>query len=211
MAIQVYQEDIARVAEKVITARQSGARSYTIGETVFRLDVGGYCARFVRQCHEAAMGLHPFRWEFCAPDAIEMEENLRLARHQVENAQRGDIIAFNRNSGPHGHIGIYLGNGKVAENTISGRRGNPRKPGTKISRIDEIGRWRITGFYRPLPNGDEIRLINLDSPGYTQVIECNLSIEQGTARADVRPLLEALGYEVIPHIIDQRKIYVRKI
>ena len=53
-----------------------------------------------------------------------------------------------------------------------------------------------------------IRVVNL--PG-SDVIECNCRIENGTARVDLRSLLEGLGYDVISdHLADQNKIYVRK-
>ncbi len=46
-------------------------------------------------------------------------------------------------------------------------------------------------------------------PG-SHVIECNPVIEDGVARCDLRPLVEALGREVIPnHIKEQGKIYIR--
>jgi len=46
-------------------------------------------------------------------------------------------------------------------------------------------------------------------PG-TTVIDCNAVIENGTTRCNLRPLSESLGYEVIDHIEDQGKIYIRE-
>ena len=207
------QRDVAEVAEAAVFARQAGARTYPVGQTVFDLHERGYCARFIRQCHEAAMGISPWSWEFSSPDALTMEENLRLARHEVHDPQRGDIIAFNRNSGPHGHIAIYLGDGLVAENTSFGSRGDPRAAGTKITRIGErgLGAWRVTGYYRPLPGALEPRLVNLDSASHAEVIACNLRIEEGVARVDLRALLDALGYSLsAEHLATQGKLYLRR-
>ncbi len=46
-------------------------------------------------------------------------------------------------------------------------------------------------------------------PG-SNVIACRPEIEDGVARVDLRPLAEALGYEVYDHITDQGKIYLRE-
>ncbi len=44
-------------------------------------------------------------------------------------------------------------------------------------------------------------------PG-TEVIECAAAVEDGTTRAALRPLAEALGYQVHDHIKDQGKVYL---
>lgn len=41
-----------------------------------------------------------------------------------------------------------------------------------------------------------------------RAVDCNLRLENGTARADVRPLAEALGMTVTDHIKDQGKVYI---
>jgi len=47
-------------------------------------------------------------------------------------------------------------------------------------------------------------------PG-SAVIDCNLTIEDGVARCDLRPLAEVLGAEVhSEHLKEQNKIYIRK-
>ena len=42
-----------------------------------------------------------------------------------------------------------------------------------------------------------------------QVVDCSARLEGGITRADLRPLAEALGYQVHDHIADQGKIYLR--
>jgi len=42
------------------------------------------------------------------------------------------------------------------------------------------------------------------------VIECAARLEGGVLRANVRALLEALGYQVYDHVRDQGKVYVRR-
>ncbi len=45
-------------------------------------------------------------------------------------------------------------------------------------------------------------------PG-SHIIDCNPELEGGTTRADLRPVLESVGYELIPHL-DRNRIYARK-
>ncbi len=42
-----------------------------------------------------------------------------------------------------------------------------------------------------------------------EVIGCSARVEEGAMRADLRPLLEALGYTVYDRLADQNKVYVR--
>ncbi len=44
-------------------------------------------------------------------------------------------------------------------------------------------------------------------PG-NELIECSARLENGVTRCDLRPLAEALGYEVHDHISDQGKVYL---
>mgnify|MGYP001565152351 CR=1 FL=1 len=145
------QSDVADVAEAVVTAKRKGADSINIGRVTFTLHDTGLCARFVRECHEAVLGLAEYAWSYAAANAIGMEAKLKAAGLAVAPPRRGDVVAFNRGSGVNGHIAIYLGNGQVAENTISGKRGNPLVAGHKITPLASIGEARVTGYYRPLP------------------------------------------------------------
>lgn len=42
-----------------------------------------------------------------------------------------------------------------------------------------------------------------------QVVVCNVKLEGGTTRCDLRPLAEALGFVVTPHL-EQDKVYLKK-
>ncbi len=69
-------------------------------------------------------------------------------------------------------------------------------------------RWSVIGEVSPR---QRLMVINLDAPEGKQVIGCSPRIEDGRTRADIRPLLESLGYEVnATHLHDQHKIYVRR-
>lgn len=57
------------------------------------------------------------------------------------------------------------------------------------------------------PAGDEVKIVLL--PG-SQVIPCRAKVEHEVTRVDVRPLAQALGYEVYDHIPDQGKVYLRR-
>ena len=205
------QRDVAAIAEAAVQARLVGKTTYAHGQTVIDLDEPDYCARKVRQWHEAAMELAPWRWEFSSPNAMHMESILRTARKRVDEPERGDILFFNREGGPHGHVGIFLGGGDVVEGTTATDRGKPRAAGVKISRIAEIGARRITGCYRTLARARELRLVNEDAPKGRRIVECGLRIENGVARANVRELLQALGYIVnASRLLTDGKISVRR-
>lgn len=134
-------QDIRDIARAAAEEAQRGRLHYAVDGVTFDLTEGGMCNRFCRQVHEAALGLAAFAWLWARRYAIWTDYDMREAGLEVRNPEEADIVCFDgtapRNSTP-GHIGIYLGGGEVAENTSSGRRGNPRRPGTKISRIEAI-------------------------------------------------------------------------
>jgi len=82
---------------------------------------------------------------------------------------------------------------------------NKTCPGTNLS-LAEMRGWvheaLSSGSYFP---GDPRIVLLPDST----VVDCAARLENGTTRADLRPLTEALGYEVHEHIRDQGKIYLR--
>lgn len=199
--------DVARVAAEAVAARKAGKRSVTISGITFDLETGGYCARFVRQCHEAALGRGEWTWGYNAPTAYDMERRLQANAAIVGTPAIGDIVGLSTSCRPPGHIAIYAGDGHIYENT-SAVRGDPRAPGTKRSPLDLA---RVTHYYRVLPQADApapLRVVLL--PG-SCVVGCSPEIADGVTRCDLRPLAEALGYEVIAeHIPTQNKIYLRK-
>lgn len=102
----------------------------------FDLDAGGMCNRFVRQVFETALKLTPYTWTFRAAEAWQTLAKLRPWEVPVTDRKPGDILGC---PGDPGHIALYLGDvygdGRelVAENTISTKRGYPRRAGTKVS------------------------------------------------------------------------------
>ena len=117
----------------------------------------------------------------------------------------GDIIGLNKQSHWAGHIGIFIGGGLFAENTSSSSRGDPRAAGTKISPISAV-LSELSGYFRPFES-DSIRLILQKADG-PYVIACNLKVEGGVSRVDLRAVAEALGFEVTDHLQDQGKVYL---
>lgn len=81
-------------------------------------------------------------------------------------------------------------------------------PGTRVTKewVHEELRRRIEGGSVP---PTELKVI-LGTGPEPEVIDCNAGVENGVTRSDLRPVAEALGYEVIDHIADQNKIYLRK-
>lgn len=145
--------DVRRIAREAVAARVAGESRVTIGTQTFDLTEGGMCLRFVRQCEEAAQGLQPHDWRFDSRYAVWADYKLRRAGLEVADHEHADIVCFNRGASEQdtpGHIGIYLGDGLVAENTISARRGQPRAAGTKLTALADIGPERAM-FFATLP------------------------------------------------------------
>jgi hypothetical protein len=195
--------DVARIARIVCQQRQRGMLRHQIRQVVFDLRQVGRCAQFVRECHEAALGLAEYTWEYRAPSAAMMECKLKAAGLAVAIPEPGDIVAVNggvpperwddwawqKAEGRYGHIAIFLGEGSMAENTSSRQRG----PGHVISPRAAV-QDRITGYYRALPSpADEVAVFLL--PG-RKAVECHARVEDGVTRVELRPFVEALGYSV---------------
>jgi len=142
--------DVARIARAAGEAGDRGEGHLKIEHVEFDLDATGWCARFVRQVHEAALGLPPFGWPWSSDTARHMEDKLVANHKRTDEPVPGDIIAMNRGTGRRGHIGIWLGDGLLAENTSS----IPRNPGTSISKLSEIAH-EVSGYYRVLPTPDD--------------------------------------------------------
>lgn len=154
----------------------------------------GYCTRFIRQVHECALGLAPYEWAYRAADARQLESNLERAGLRIDKPEPGDVVCLNDDSsGRYGHVAILVDKGLLAENTSSGRRGNPREPGTKLTPFGARLKKRVTGYYATMPaSKEELRTV--------------LMIEHGTGK-----VLDS--FELVPggnHIEDQGKVYVKR-
>jgi len=208
----------ADVAEDVVAKLHSQSSVTMDGhhfQKIYRRDNGsikGMCSMFVRQCCEVAFGWRDHEYstsqndnpQFFGGSAKETEALLKGAGLSTTQPVRGDVVCFNRNTGQYGHIGVFLGGNRFAENTSSRSRG----PGTVISNLDSMPN-RITGYYHlALENAAVVRTFLL--PG-SELIPCRPEIEDGVCRADLRTLAEALGYEVIAnHLAEDGKIYIRR-
>ena len=192
--------DVRRIAREVVEARAAGKRTHKIGKTTFDLTKGGYCLRFVRQCHEAAAGGSEFSWPHRAQYAIQTMHRLMAAGLEVpyKDRESADIVTFDKGkpvTATPGHIGIYLGKDLVAENTSSGKRGTPRAAGTKVSTLASIGPARAQ-FFRTVPGGA--------IPPEEALTEV-LVIDHATGAVVGRFQMVKGGN----HVADQGKVYVR--
>lgn len=212
--------DLATTAETVVAARVRGDTETTLNGVTFDLETGGMCSRFVRQCHQAA-GLPTDAFGCCAHTS---GQHLKGAGKQLSTLVRGAVMVFS-NSGPAcsscgqavWHIGIYLGNGRVAENTSSGKRGEPRPAGTKISALSDIdpdgsrlwGLFSVTNIKPDAYRDRPITVKVLDVP-YTGFLEGGTSYLGSTADAAPMPVrvLEKGGFVVYDHIPDENTVYV---
>lgn len=208
-------DTVARIALTAAAAHAQSNSAVTIDSVRFNLVEKGMCAKFVRQCHEAALGIADHTWAYAAANALQMEMRLKNTRVLGDDEpQPGDIVAINRSSGANGHIGIVVGGGYFCENTSSTSRG----PGTVKSRLSLVAS-RITGYYRPYPSVDQGEtkvepLICVVLPGYEHTVP--IELRDGASWGPLREFGEALHAQGLAvelewnhdHLDDQRKVYV---
>lgn len=132
-------------ALRVTQAAIDGYQQLTVAGHVFDLRTGGMCQKFVRQCVEAGNGWPAHTWQFG-----DDEGSAKVALAHMDAAGfrlppgallvPGDIVGHRR--GSFGHIGLFVGvidgTQTVCENTSSGTRGNPRRPGTKRTPLKDF-------------------------------------------------------------------------
>lgn len=104
----------------------------------------GFCSRWVRQVTERTFGYADHGLDkYFGADAMETGKKMR-AQGKVPSYTRlvaGDILLQEEGSNGNGHVGIYIGDDKVAENS------NRRRPdGRGICSLKEFG--KITGVVR---------------------------------------------------------------
>ena len=103
----------------------------------FDLLKGGMCQEFVRECFESALGWPARSWKYAAPSAKVALQRMERDGFRVEGKPRkGDVIGHC--SGTYGHIAIVVDAKTCAENTSSGRRGDPVRAGTKLTPLADM-------------------------------------------------------------------------
>lgn len=185
--------NLVAVCMMVIDAIHRGLKSITInGVTIGDFKSVNWCARNVRLALGATKYGDPWGWPYAACCATSMAKKLRAAGLAVprKQAQPGDVIAFASSAkgakcsqcgSPVGHVGIYMGDNKLYQNTSYGRRG------TCIIPIRSEQWDALLGVFEVLPDAAERPI---------------LVVDHGTG--------EVLGYVVDGglHVDDQRKVYV---
>ncbi len=201
---------LVAIGKQVAQARVEGVAEVTINGVSFEPLKAGYCAAFVREANEAALGLPEYTWPYRGADAREVEQKLKAAGKQVaaEKRQAGDVVAFNRAwLGKFGHVAIYLGKDAQGRDLVA-------EDGSHGVAVNLVGTraWHISGYYSTLATATvgyepgPVKIVLL--PGST-VVDCDAALDGGTVRCDLRPLAEAVGAEVHDHIADERKVYLR--
>jgi hypothetical protein len=195
--------DVANVAREACEAHRAGRRTCTIHGVTFDLATTGWCGRFVRQCHAAAVraydpGFDEFGFGWLAANAWEACHNLRAQGYETTTAaaKPGDIVGLNRTySGPPGHIGIYLGD-HIAENTSRHGLGTVLTPASELA-------GRVSGYYSVLPsmnaNGDPmtpgVAIVYPADAQHAKRVDCAPFIgSDGRMYAQAAPLVQALGF-----------------
>jgi hypothetical protein len=191
------------LAIQLVSSRINGSKIYTPANVqhpqTFDLEASGYCTRLVRMLHEYALDIGAFQWAYQAPDAIALEAILSHNKLGVNNPQPGDIICINKNSGEHGHVGLFVGKTQwypgdcIVENSSS-LRGKPQAKGTKVTPYSEISN-RVSGIYRTYKeNVSSIKIIDAKTNAVIWPIGKRFYIiDNGN------------------HLADQNKLYVKEI
>ena len=214
--MSVARHTVADIAEQVVAARRAGNASATLHGVKFDLTEIGWCSKFVRQAHEAALG-HSMSTNDggpCACCAAATEVNLRGEGFALGQPDRGAIVCFNHPPQGKkckwcgrrvGHIGICLGNDLIAENTSANNRGDPRAAGTKISPLASIGPSRVSGYYSSI----KAQFSYADGPITIKLLEVPHDgfLRSGVAYLPARALT-TLGFAVTDHILDQGTVYI---
>ena len=110
-----------------------------------------FANRFAREIVEGALNIPDHSWQFAAGSAHETEQKLKAAGRQLSGSIPGALGFYDdQTAGGQevGHVVVCLPGGARAENT-SGHRGNPSRPGTKITPAADVaashggaeGRW----------------------------------------------------------------------
>ena len=199
-----------QVALRVTMDAIDGAKTVTVAGHVFDLRVTGRCQETVREFVEAGNGWAPHTWEFgndegsatvalCHMDAA----GFRLPDGAL--LVPGDIVGHRR--GAFGHIGLFVGviDGvpTVCENTSSGKRGNPRRPGTKRTPLADFTGSGIEAYRLVKPqsagvfvNGRKVHPVALLLGGTCYVPRRKTALALGAtveALTDPRPMVNDLA------------------
>lgn len=203
-------ESMAEIAEFICEQFAAGAHTGTISlnNVAFDMDAQAMCSYFVHRCAWAACG-HDIPADF-GGNARQTEQDMIAAHIQIAVPVRGACVMFNRGkAGTWGHTGVDLGDGEhYAENTSSTSRG----PGFVVSRYDQIGRDRISGYYRVLPPRGTLPL-KIVSNATGQEVPCAPLVVGNRMTARALTLLTAMGVspkDVAPGAIhaDSLRCYV---
>lgn len=200
---------VAEVAREVCAWFANHKRGTLVLNGVpFEMEDVARCSEFVRECNFAATGTN-WAGVYFGGTARATEAMLKAAGKAIPwgEAETGDVVCFNRQSGEFGHIGVMLDGYHYAENTSSKVRG----PGFVISAFSDIGTSRITGFYRLLPARAVVAAPHYPPLviGPEQQVLCEGKTVDGTLWAPVRTVVEAVGGGVVWHE-DQGKAYLTR-
>ncbi len=142
------------------------------GET-FHLQEPGP-ARFIRQVHEAVLGLRPGEWEFAdqTDSAVIMAVALECRADQVTVPLPGDIMVWAEADGPG--LGIYLGWATLAASTAQG-------PGVRAWKLTDLDNVQIR-YYRVLPAPEEADVSPWAREAFTWCQNVGLMTDQNLRR-----------------------------
>ena len=146
----------------------------------------GYCQRFVRQVVQSVVG---DRYDHVWSDsAATTARACRAAGLAVDGEpQPGDLLYKTAGSGGYGHVGIYVGDGRVAENSS-----------TKIGRVSGAKGYRTLSQFGTVDAIVRLPGIGDDQPHWAIVFPDGQKIDgyertPGTVWAQVRSWAAALG------------------
>lgn len=208
---EITQAQVATVARDVVRRVAAGESTVRVGAATWEARWRNYCSRFVRLCHGAVTGVLWPGW--AGAYATWTERSLRQQGYQINGLVEGCIVAVNGDAyarygqstiehastawmdarpAAHGHVAIYIGDGRIAENGAAGYR---------TRTLDEAGLGRITGYYAPLPVAapevERETLVVLMDPDTQWGRPYEVMVhEDGRLFVPARQVFEDQGYEV---------------
>ena len=136
---------------------------------------------------------------------------------RVEQLQPGDMLFWRAgvNGYPYsaGHVAIVTGIGgtiMVSENSSSRGIGTHGINAAALRQVADLKRWALP--QEAAPANRYVKIVEgLGATPLRVILDARAQVEGDSLRADVRPLLEGLGYRVIAdHLADQGKLYIER-
>jgi len=161
------------------------------------------CQQFAREIVEHALGGRPMgspnpnSAKDCAMRLLHNGIAFRASElHSHGGLQAGDLVYKTVGSGGDGHVGIFVGNGRIAENSTVHWNETNETDARGIRTLAQFGAFQVVARF-PVPHETVVapeHPLSLELDG--KPIHAAIQVEQGQTFVHLRPLAEALGLSV---------------